>query len=94
MATIANKNARAYVERCEPFKGSNLWAEQRGSFYVVFSYRCSWPLLAFNGTRWYLNTQRYSVSTSRHLSQCRPLKHGALEPIECDTAELRRLINV
>lgn len=91
MATIANKNARRYVENLQPFTGSNLWAEQRGEFYVVFSYRYTWPLVVFDGTRWHINTEKYSVSTSRHLSQCRPLKS---DPLERNTAELRQLINI
>lgn len=93
MTTIANKNARAYVEALKEFKGSNLWAEQRGNFYVVFSYRYSWPLVAFDGARWHINTEKYSVSTSKHLSQCRPLL-DASETIQCNTAGLRKLVNI
>jgi len=74
MKGIANRDAREYVARKEPFVGSNLYARKNdgdGS-YIVYSYRDSWPLFVFDG-HWYENQDRFSRSTSRHRRQAHPL---------------------
>lgn len=83
---IANRDARQYVAKQHPFKGSNLYAEffcvqptepAPGDYgYVVYSYGPHHPLLiavTVNGQdHWFANEDGYSQSTKRHMSQCRP----------------------
>lgn len=72
-----NAKARNFVESLKPFKASNLSArieEKPVRLYVVYSY--DWyPLFAYHyeSNKWFENGDRYSVSTSRQKSQCRPL---------------------
>jgi hypothetical protein len=68
----ANNRAREQVVNKIPFKGSNTSGNYvtNGNF-VVWSY--DWyPLFVFDGSKWYENEQRYSVSTSKQTSQLRP----------------------
>lgn len=71
MARIANRDARQYVQRREPFQGSNLYGVTTDSRYVVYSYGTHSPLLIWDGL-WYENDDKYSRSTGRHLSQAHP----------------------
>jgi hypothetical protein len=68
---IANRDCGHAVANCQEFSGSNLHAECRGGTYVVFSYGEHWPLLIKKDGVWYENADKYSSSTSRHLSQAR-----------------------
>jgi hypothetical protein len=83
---IANRDARRYVQRRQPFEGSNLYGRtfvanpssttEGDSGYVVFSYGRHWPLfvaVSLGGrTVWFENKDRYGTTTSRHRSQCHP----------------------
>jgi hypothetical protein len=86
---IANRDARQYVWRRQPFTGNNLYAEEwmanlhrtsvpaeGDSGYAVFSYGFHWPLfvaVTLGGrTVWFENTDKHSVSTSKHRSQTHP----------------------
>ena len=73
---IANRDARGYVERREPFHGSNLMAEKYndGTLYVVYSFGTHHPLFVFdeNAGQWYENMTYASRTTSKHRTQCRP----------------------
>jgi hypothetical protein len=83
---IANRDARQYVQRRQPFTGNNLYAEtwlanpssttEGDSGYAVFSYGFHWPLfvaVSLGGrTVWFENTDKHSVSTSKHRSQTHP----------------------
>ena len=83
---IANRDARQYVKRRQPFTGSSLYAEtwlatpssiaEGDSGYAVFSYGFHWPLfvaVTLGGrTVWFENKDRHSVSTSKHRSQTHP----------------------
>lgn len=78
MTLTANKNARELVTDKRPFKGSNTFAEttvnREGDIcYKVYSYGYHFPIYAFKNAQWYKNKDRYSVSTSRHQSQLRPI---------------------
>lgn len=68
----SNKNCRKLVETHQVFRGSNLFSEQRGNIYVVFSYGYHFPLFIWKDDQWYGNSDGYSVSTSRHRSQAQP----------------------
>jgi hypothetical protein len=83
---IANRDARQYVQRRQPFTGNSLYAEtwlaipsgiaEGGCGYAVFSYGFHWPLFAAvslgGRTVWFENTDKHSVSTSKHRSQTHP----------------------
>ena len=86
---IANRDARRFVEHRMVFSGSNLFSEVRStilapkeSLYIVYSYGTHWPLLLcssfFTGDErvhvWVGNSDKYSRSTTRHMSLCVP--HG------------------
>lgn len=86
---IANRDARRFVEFRTPFTGSNLFSETTStilspqeSIYTVYSYGRHWPLLlCVTGNHregqyhiWFGNSDKYSVTTSKHMSQCIP--HG------------------
>lgn len=68
-----NSKSRQFVERLDEFEANNLSARKEGKFYIVYSY--GWyPLLAYSyeNKKWFENANKYSVSTSKHLTQCRP----------------------
>jgi len=69
---IANREAREYVEQLVPFIGHNLAGlYQDNGIYVVLSYGY-YPILAYASGMWFGNRDKYSVTTSRHLSQSMP----------------------
>lgn len=84
MAKIVNRDAAQYVNRQEPFYGSNIFAFWTGSNrrsagvgeprYVVCSYGHHFPMYIWeqNTEQWFGNSDKYSVTTTRHQSQCRP----------------------
>lgn len=57
--------------------------------YAVYSYGHHFPMYARINGQWYRNKDKYSVSTSRHQSQCNPYYSNMLE---VDTETLRSLI--
>ena len=108
----SNKNARELVEKRETFKGSNTFSSihtrTKGNIYAVYSYGYHFPMYIFKAGKWYANSDKYSVSTSKHQTQLRP--HINLEtnrligctcPHECthekinylNTSEMKNLIN-
>lgn len=92
MKQIANKNARHYVQNLELFKGSNLFSETRGEYYVVYSYSYHYPMLVHSKRTgcWYRNKDRYSVSTSKQMGQCTPYDVAF---IDASTKELKDMLN-
>ena len=67
-----NAKCREFVQMRVEFTGSNLLAECHGENYFVFSYGHHWILFAYVDGVWYENDERYSMSTSKHRSQCHP----------------------
>ena len=67
-----NKKSRNLVESLKEFKASNLFAENKYGVYTVYSYGRHWPLFVNKSGKWYGNISKYSVSTSKQQSQCRP----------------------
>ena len=92
MKQIANKRARQYVQNLELFKGSNLFSETLGDYYVVYSYGYHYPMLVHNKKtdQWYRNKDRYSVTTSKQLGQCTPYDVAF---IDASTKELKAVLN-
>jgi len=89
MEKIANYKARNFVQSCRPFKGGSIFADTLANgIYVVWSYGRHWPLFARLGDQWYENDDRYSVTTSKHRSQCHPLT----ETVKVSCADLLKII--
>ena len=87
---VANIRCRRLVQDRVPFRGSNLYAEPRpDGAYVVFSYGEHFPLFVYKGGRWFENSDRYSVSTSKHRTQ----SHPHVETVKLPTDELKRLLS-
>ena len=93
-----NRNARGLVDHREEFKGSNLfskWNDER-TVYAVYSYGFHWPLVAWVRGRfdppslsmWFINVDKYSHSTSCHLTYTRP----TADAVEVGTDELKQII--
>ena len=75
MEKIANKNASVVVSECREFKGSNTFGVWENDMcYVVYSYGKHFPMYVYDGIshRWFGNYDKYSQTTSKHMSQCRP----------------------
>jgi hypothetical protein len=98
---VANKNASKYVNELKEFKGSynkhadaSIFAENSDNenLYVVYSYGYHFPMYIYDrqAGMWIGNEDRYSMSTSKHQSQCRPS-----EAVECwlNTSQIKYYIN-
>lgn len=83
MDKVANGKCRNYVVARLPFKGSNLWGEWVKPLttlrnetdkhqYVVYSYGQHFPAYVYSGGMWFENEDKYSPTTSKHMSQARP----------------------
>lgn len=72
MPRVSTRRCRDLVKQRQPFKShGNLYAVNTEAsdgtpVYVVYSYGTHWPLFAYINGQWYENSQRYSVTTSRH----------------------------
>ena len=78
---IANKDARAYVQRRVEFQGNNTFAREvitdHSVVYAVFSYGAHFPMFVAETTadfktHWYVNTDKWSRTTSKHYGQLHP----------------------
>ena len=85
----ANVRGRDLVMAKRTFKGSNTSGEYINGVYVVKSY--GWyPIFVNKQGKWYENSERYSISTSKQMSQLRPM---GVEITKLGTSELRNLYN-
>ncbi len=73
MKKIANKNAKEYVIKLEPFEGGKLSGSWLGRLYVVISYEW-YPLIIWDSEKmiWLYNKNKYSPSTSKQMTQAHP----------------------
>jgi hypothetical protein len=74
---LTNWQCRDYVTKLKPFQNKNKtlygdWTD--ANTYVVYSYGSHFPIYAWvrQTNRWYANEDRYSCTTSKHMSQVRP----------------------
>lgn len=94
---IANRDSCKYVNKREPFIGSNLFAERNTNttkdLYVVYSYGYHFPIYIYDfGVRqWFGNEDYYSGSTSKHKAQSRPTHPIALF---CSVEIMKRIAEV
>lgn len=86
---IANRDARRYVNALQPFKGSNMFAEDFFGIYAIYSYGYHFPMYVRINNKWYGNSDRYSSSTSRQMQQTKP--DNVHEWV--DTGKLRTLVD-
>jgi len=86
-----NCRARQKVMNRTEFTGNNTFGVWTKSNYVVYSYGLHFPLLAYiyAEEKWYHNTDKYSTTTSKHMTQLRPL----CETSPANTKQLNTLIN-
>jgi hypothetical protein len=73
-ARISNRDAREYTENMIPFVANNLEGKTLSNGdYVVLSYGY-YPIWYYckAENQWYGNSTKYSVTTSKHMSQSRP----------------------
>lgn len=94
MSRVSLNDMRSKVEAKEEFKGSSVFAEKVAGkpLYVVYSYGYHFPMYVFDEVigEWIGNSSKYSVTTSKHQSKCRPNSVR----YEMDTNELRKLIDI
>lgn len=88
----SNNKARDFVVARKDFKASNLFGRQECNAYVVYSYGHHFPIYAYINGQWFANSDKYSVSTTRHQSQARPEWEGS-KMVWVDTRRLQQLIN-
>lgn len=82
---ITNNIARSFVQTHEHFTANNIFAhwddcrspegEFVGRVYIVYSYGLHYPMFIYDPAtnQWYENADKYSPTTSKHRSQCRPV---------------------
>ena len=73
MSTTLNE-MRRLVEQCQEFKGNSVFAKHFGDKYVVYSYGQHFPMYVwdYKDKLWVGNESKYSTTTSRHQSKCKP----------------------
>ncbi len=70
---VSNRDAGRMVELRRAFQGSNTYGTEYGvNNYAAFSYGAHWPLFVYYRGTWYGNSEKYSVTTSKHKGQLRP----------------------
>jgi hypothetical protein len=79
------KDVRSAVAARREFKGNSIYAQWEEDAYVVYSYGPHWPLAIYipHLELWFVNTDKYSSTTSRHLSSLRLSDYVA-----CDKAQM------
>ena len=80
MFKIQNNQVRKCVQNREEFSnaGGTLYGGQIDRKYVVYSYGKHFPLLIWDGKCWHGNKDKYSKTTSKHLSQAIPVSRDLI----------------
>ncbi len=91
MKRVSNRGCGKYVAERTPFQGSNLFANDHPSLYVVYSYGLHFPMYVYDKDvgQWFGNSDKYSQSTSRQQSQAYP--HGVTAIHYLPTEQLRSI---
>ena len=96
-----NNEALNLVRKCIDFEGNNIFTiiehpttNVLTTRYVVYSWGYHWPLVICEYDRdgnkaWYYNCDKYSQSTTRHLSKCLPPEVTAV-PLGTDAMKIVR----
>jgi hypothetical protein len=87
-----NREASAAVASKSPFCTSHgtlfgAWMGETGA-YVVYSYSLTWPLVVYDleADTWFVNTDKYSRTTSAHLTHVRRGVTGKVQEVCRDVA--------
>ncbi len=91
---IANTKASQYTTQRKPFQGSNLFGiytlmDSEQEVYVVYSFDTHYPMYIHTNGAWFENEDRFSRTTSKHLSQARPTNLT----VKLSTRWMQRLAN-
>lgn len=89
-----NAKSHEQTTRRETFKANNLFAEIQNGHYVVYSYGYHFPIYAYINGTWIKNVDKYSVTTSKQMTQSKPDISwvGQSEFVEMDTMQLKNAI--
>lgn len=73
MKRINAGKAIGEIARCEDFNAGNLWGRwgSDNAQYVVYSYRQWIAIYDKESNSWQVNTEKYSVTTSKHQNYCK-----------------------
>ena len=90
MRKTSNVKCSELVNEKVEFKANNIFSEhiKEDKLYIVYSYGHHFPIYIKYKNTWYENSDKYSVTTSKHQSQARPNKPTKL----LNTSEIQRLI--
>lgn len=94
MPKISTCSCRCYVLSLQEFRCyGSLYARWETAsdgtrMYAVYSYGEHWPLFVNHDGTWYENSERYSVTTSKH----RSLTHPLCDTIGVSCDELKRFV--
>jgi hypothetical protein len=97
----SNKHARTLVQQRQAFTANNIFAEYithnadgnpvDPCRYVVYSYGKHFPMYIFEGGAWYANCDKYSPTTSKHMTQARPVS-GQSTAMPMTTNQMKQLV--
>ena len=92
MSQTTLNEMRSKVEAKQLFKGNSVFSVWEGNLYVVYSYGYHFPMYVYDDVigEWIGNTSKYSSTTSRHQSKCRPNSVR----YEMNNNELRKLVDM
>lgn len=69
---VSNWQAGACAAARKLFVANNIYSEQIGEMYVVYSYGPHFPLYIYDAGEWYVNSDSYSRTTAKHRHNARP----------------------
>tara|TARA_R100000808_G_scaffold23024_1_gene50580 strand:+ start:1365 stop:1658 length:294 start_codon:yes stop_codon:yes gene_type:complete len=74
MKRTSNNKCNELVNNKIEFKANNIFSEhiKKDKLYIVYSYGFHFPIYIKYKNTWFENSDKYSVSTSKHQSQARP----------------------
>jgi hypothetical protein len=93
--TTTLKQAVKLISEGIDFKGNSLYAETIDNLYIVYSYGKHFPIAVYNfDTKiWYINTDKYSVTTSKHQSIVKQAIAINEEKRLCNLEEINQIIH-
>jgi hypothetical protein len=88
------KQAENLIDQLKLFTGNSLYAKNKEHYYIVYSYTDTYPIAAYDYAKnlWYVNEEKYSVTTTKHQSIVRQALKGKTIIRCCNTGELLELL--
>lgn len=88
-----NEIVKAFANGATKGKANSMFIESRGNLSVIFSYGYHFPMAIKWGSKYLVNTDKYSMTTSRQQSKLRTALFNVGADVEAKTtAELRALL--